>query len=115
MLAEISCLRGCRISFIIGFLSIAYFFFIVIKSVGEKKKNCPKKKKKCIENPKFFLSLIIKGVAYIIIVGILSYNYSLIHIVSLILVSFLFLPCFSCSCFLDLNTSWDKTRLHCLD
>ena len=80
----------------------------------KKKKNCPKKKNS-IENPKFFLSLIIKGVAYIIIVGILSYNYSLIHIVSLILVSFLFLPCFSCSCFLDLNTSWDKTRLHCLD
>jgi hypothetical protein len=88
----------------------------VIKSVGEKKiiiKNRPKKKNS-IENPKFFLSLIIKGAAYIIIVGILSYSYSLIRIISLILVSFLFLLCFS-SCFLDLNTSWDKIRLHCLD
>jgi hypothetical protein len=74
-----------------------------------------KKKKKSIENSKFFLSLIIKGAAYIIIVGILSYSYSFICIISLILVSFLFLPCFSCSCFLDLITSWDKTRLHCLD
>ena len=57
---------------------------------------------------------IIKGAEYIFLVGILFYNYSFPRINSLSLVSFYsFLV--SCSCFLDLITSWDKTWLLCLD
>jgi hypothetical protein len=70
---------------------------IEIKSVAEKKKK---------KNPKIFVE------PYHQRGCIHHYSHSFIRLYSLVLVLVLVLIC---SCFLDQITSWDKTRLHCLD
>jgi hypothetical protein len=100
VLAQISYSRVFKLLFRFCNLLIR---LIVIKSVAEKKK----------KNPKIFMSLIINGAAYIIIVTV-SFVFILLFLFWF-LFWFLFLFLFLVSCFLDLITSWDKTRSYCLD
>jgi Flp pilus assembly protein TadB len=89
--------------------------FIVIKSVAEKKKKKIRKfyepyhQRGCIYLYSYsfirFYSLVLVLVLVLILVLVLVFVFVLVLVLVLVLVS----------CFLDLITSRDKTRSHCLD